>query len=966
MNPFAMFRPASRAFLCCLVLASLSIANAQSYQGADAAIRAMKGPAKEAPKNPLADKFLEFRRASTSMPPEKAATDWLRLAKEAFRAASTRTNDSSNVASADIALSSLPGPDAWPSLYRMTHAAKPKTVADAALRLVTSALTANPSAQVDDMLLLYGLSSASLQTGNGVSLIRLTLQLRDAKRLSQAISIRLKPTRSTPKPDFEVPNLEPIFGAATTKSLVTQVLLQSKGQLVWSGAKTKEIARKAALENLDKLKRPVWSLATGAEGNVLRLAMEKKFHAKAPAFKAAGPSVIALVVAGKQAEAVKAILTQRPDSSYEGHDQSWRDPLVKAGKLKDFRNAIRSALLQKPASDWWGVYVTFSASLGMTSEVPGDIRAALASPKQTAAGRSLLRALLPDALLADDQVEAGLKELRIMQNTPEASGAWDPQAIPLRIGRIGQLLNRKDLIDEGVKGVLGAHVSPGNIPSQPADFLLNVGRGPDAEKMMIEALRPSEDNPAYGGSYNFRGETGAAALSQLVKIYDRAGRSEEIVKLLDRADWPAPDLVMLTDSGVDGPSGPMATQAAKALAAVGRNAEALKVATASLARNPADDPTFEIYTNLRGLAAIPDLDRMYDVDRFEERPLIWKAVLLKKAGRLDEAEKTIRQAISVDPSDGETKFGHRMFGYAVLADILEAKGDTSDAQIYRNAVKAIRMSEKADDLVEVGLVQRGIHLYAESLNTFADAYCIQSRLAIQLAENGKPEEATEHYRRAFELMPDSFGRVESHCFGCEGAFEGEQAQKIAEQVLEKLSREQPKKAQVPYLLGYLREAQDKPIQALSAYRQAVALDPDYLNAWIHILDVSKNSPGASADYKAAQAAIIHLDPLSRHSQYELSQEAVTDYRAQWLALASALPKLLPIPEPTFPLQTTDGQPSLRMREMYGILLWSGGEWDMQGRRITSPSQIIARKGILASIGQTLQFSMYEDSNALGD
>ena len=52
---------------------------------------------------------------------------------------------------------------------------------------------------------------------------------------------------------------------------------------------------------------------------------------------------------------------------------------------------------------------------------------------------------------------------------------------------------------------------------------------------------------------------------------------------------------------------------------------------------------------------------------------------------------------------------------------------------------------------------------------FADAYCIQSRLALRYSELGDYVKAEQHYQRAFELMPDSFGRIESHCFGCEGA-----------------------------------------------------------------------------------------------------------------------------------------------------------------------------------------------------
>ncbi len=49
----------------------------------------------------------------------------------------------------------------------------------------------------------------------------------------------------------------------------------------------------------------------------------------------------------------------------------------------------------------------------------------------------------------------------------------------------------------------------------------------------------------------------------------------------------------------------------------------------------------------------PLLDRVFARDSFQERPLVWKARLLLDEGKLDEAEKIAREAIKIDPSDGE-------------------------------------------------------------------------------------------------------------------------------------------------------------------------------------------------------------------------------------------------------------------------------------------------------------------------
>lgn len=83
-------------------------------------------------------------------------------------------------------------------------------------------------------------------------------------------------------------------------------------------------------------------------------------------------------------------------------------------------------------------------------------------------------------------------------------------------------------------------------------------------------------------------------------------------------------------------------------------------------------------------------------------------------------------------------------------------------------------------------------------------------------------------------MPDSFGRIEPHCFGCEGIFQEGLAQDIAERVFERMIKERPDKPQVHYLLGYLRESQHREAEALAHFQKGVELDPDYYNAWEHL------------------------------------------------------------------------------------------------------------------------------------
>jgi tetratricopeptide (TPR) repeat protein len=190
-------------------------------------------------------------------------------------------------------------------------------------------------------------------------------------------------------------------------------------------------------------------------------------------------------------------------------------------------------------------------------------------------------------------------------------------------------------------------------------------------------------------------------------------------------------------------------------------------------------------------------------------------------------------------------------------------------------------------------------MYQDSLRQFADAYCIHARLAVQLSDMGLHEQAEEHYRRAYELMPDSFGRVESYCFGCQRAFDGERAQSIAEKVFTQLAEKTPNKPQVHYLLGYLREEEGRYQEALESYRRAVKLDPDYLNAWEKIGSIGDHVFQPVAERDAVVFNLLRLDPLNHHTTP--SFEVVFDLAALWQNVAAASEKRPSKPESLYPL-----------------------------------------------------------------
>ena len=86
---------------------------------------------------------------------------------------------------------------------------------------------------------------------------------------------------------------------------------------------------------------------------------------------------------------------------------------------------------------------------------------------------------------------------------------------------------------------------------------------------------------------------------------------------------------------------------------LGQKAAAQKIDDALLDQFPGLDRGYELLLLLNGTNVIPRLDELFARDQFEERPLIWKAHVLQQENQLAEAEKIIRQAIAIDPTDGE-------------------------------------------------------------------------------------------------------------------------------------------------------------------------------------------------------------------------------------------------------------------------------------------------------------------------
>jgi tetratricopeptide (TPR) repeat protein len=958
-----------------------------------------------------------FTARAATLAPAAAAQEWLALGDRLAKLYSQRQiadDEFSNPPQFSDMLAALPPPAAWDELAKAV-AARPvpaalKDVREFGLRMLAAALTgdraalATQVAALEKLLLKENTNVARQMAGvtRGFNDYLLALS-DDPKAILAALERQIADAERNGGNGYRnitLPDLAGIVGEASATPLIERAILTKSRGLSIRGRATAALAARLALKLADKLQVPRWELVNSPDALELYEALEKKFARATPAQKTLEDKLaemqnagyedsrsknsartfylLGLITHGRAADAAKLARSMKDGSGeFELNLSHGNVALLRAGFITELDDFFHELLTQDPGVPFWDAYFETAARSGRTERMLALARASIAKPDPAGGVRGGIREKFYRALLAADQVDEAVKELRaLIASAPKTA---DRNAATFRgrtagvrqhglaLATLGRLLDHPEWTDEGLAAAMpkpGATDASDNIYEirSLADLLGKLGRPADAEKLLADQLAQSIAPPARRDAYYGGDRAEAELLAALVNLYHDAGRHDDVLLLLEKSPhWGAKDLVQLASSEMSALGSEegraVLRAAAAALIHAGRKAEARAVTDMLLDLDGGNDRNYELLIQLAGPDALPKLDALFVRDRFEERPLIWKALLLHQAGKDEEAEKIARQAVAIDPSDGEEDKGDRMRVYAVLAEIRAARGDAKEADILRGVVQAIRLSENADDFASAGLLSRAVKMYEDSLNHFADAYCIQSRLAVRLSELGRHEEAAKHYAKAFELMPDSFGRVESHCFGCEGAFRGEQAQNAAERVFTALVVKTPDKPQVHYLLGYLREQQGREKDALPHYRQALKLDPDYLNAWKHLGELSREMRLPVAERDDIALNILRLDPLGRHGSPDLTSAG--DLRRLWLALDTAAKFRTKLPATLLPLTASGAEIEKQEREMKN----SRNRFDDFRIRIAgrsgdgiTPASVFQQHTLLNAIGNLISIS----------
>ena len=228
------------------------------------------------------------------------------------------------------------------------------------------------------------------------------------------------------------------------------------------------------------------------------------------------------------------------------------------------------------------------------------------------------------ALLAADHVDEAIAELRQILAQPVKRSRdyrFDSEsgtAAALNMAKIGRLVGNTNWVEEGIR-LTRAAISKGGEPTDYdgssssgvidlAKFLTDLGRGPEAESLLVDALSKNNGQPAGPRNYYGRHVDSQRLLAALVSVYYRAGRYADVALLLDQASgWGIRDIADLHNTYCDNVhqhedslEDSLRHDVAASLLELGRKEEAAKIANAILDENGGYDPGYEILVKIGG------------------------------------------------------------------------------------------------------------------------------------------------------------------------------------------------------------------------------------------------------------------------------------------------------------------------------------------------------------------------------
>jgi len=485
------------------------------YLGADGVLRQAASSSGQTKSKDLKDTRTEklrqaltaFRQQSVSLPPAEAAKQWLALVdrylqlNEAAFDFEMRGGGFHPLEPLEL-VEALPSPESWGELAKAIEA-RPAgegthALSELGLRLLAHTLQGNAGKRREDIAGLESLAARAktLQAYFFNSLFdelsRSVMAAMDnpeavLRALDRKLAMLQSEENSHYQPGLDIPDLVSLVGQEKAEVFLQRALVKSKAQLeVASGTPTDKLARKLALELVNELKVPQWSLVSSLDAVDLYEAMEKRFArsetnepppvvsdiplVRLP-FNAFGGYerrnariyyLLGLIARERTTHAVAVAREfEKEDDAYFPNEVIRQ--MERAGLATQLNSFFRELLRQNPDLPFWEEYVQVAAHAGQTAEMVKLVQTTVSKPGLSKSRRRHLQELSYEALLANDDVEAGIAQMRGLLQTNEPPSTSSRRyrrenrgQIALKLARVGHLLNRPDWLEEGIAAAKAA------------------------------------------------------------------------------------------------------------------------------------------------------------------------------------------------------------------------------------------------------------------------------------------------------------------------------------------------------------------------------------------------------------------------------------------------------------------------------------------------------------------------------
>ena len=878
-------------------------AQPQELQGAAKLISALNGGKPGAPPPPkelseLTAKVEAFGNTAESLAPEEAAKQWLALCDQA---APLLTINSAHPFDASTLFEALPPPAAWPELRRLVEARTAgKTNGRAlCLRLLGQVLTHDLRAAASTLRQMTvagsnGSNNFSEGLGAYIAVARAT---GDRALIDDAVELLVTGAKNHEQLQYELDQLPGLLGDEAASKAYERILLASPSSLdSLSDPHPRALVAKLIPDDLAKMPGPAWGIVQGLE----RAPLYPMFASKWPAQPIDGEPTnsqrdrasaciwyaLSLELAGRHAAAVALSDKQEwlPDAYVQltGTRSFASAPVARA-----FYRLMAGVYDRHPEKVLWSLTLEAARECGETAKALKLIEREVMRLSAEQRRESSLPSSYVNELLAFDQVDAAVKELRRQldlahrEDPKGRSDSWiygQILAIGVLTGRPALVKESLDRILKGDRGQLANFYNDEERPSSPRELVIKEGRASIVEQAYIKAIeghvqaykerngRQMTTFGAGGGGFgNFMpSRYYHAELSGLADLYRRLGRPADVVALFQESPGWGEDHLSTSSPSEQPESERRGTvdelNAAWALGRTGHRALATSIMAAPVLNGSEYDPDFRLLVDLAGSGAIAILDRAHRAHPYSVRPLIWKAVALHRVHRDAEAERVVRQAIALDPSDSHAVKGQWQKAYDVLAQIQAARTNAAAGSLTERATHAAALMERGAELAQSNLDSRAAALYVAAAKLWPESAAIQVQTGRLLESLGRNREAEGHYRAAFRLLPDQLGVREPSRLDLENLLQLPLASKVAGEEFSRRLKVRPTDSRALYLQARLARVRGEETLSADRFIASAHADPTFVLAWIGVTDQLYRTGSHPDDYVRAVREALRLDP----------------------------------------------------------------------------------------------------------